>query len=68
MSEQSNLFYTKAEAMLVQQFGKVSSYEKWHRRLGHTTNREIHDTIPYVKDWKNLPIRPTNSIQNAHPA
>jgi hypothetical protein len=35
--------------MSAQQFGKVSGYEKWHRRLGHTTNREIRDTIPYVK-------------------
>jgi hypothetical protein len=46
MSERSMFFYIKAEAMLYQQFGKVSGYEKWHRRLGHTTNREIHDTIP----------------------
>jgi hypothetical protein len=48
MSERSILFFIKAEAMLAQQFGKVSGYEKWYRRLGHTTNREIHDTIPYV--------------------
>ncbi len=48
MIEHSNLFYIKAEAMSVQRFGKVSGNEKWQRRLGHTTNREIHDTIPYV--------------------
>ncbi len=35
--------------MSTQQFGKVSGYEKWHRRLGRTSNREIHDTIPYDK-------------------
>ncbi len=40
--------------MSEQQFGKVSGYEKWHRRLGHTTDREIHDTIPYVEGLKEL--------------
>ncbi len=54
MSEHSNLFYIKAEAMLAQQFGKVSGYEKWHRRLGHTTNREMHDTIPSVKGLEEV--------------
>ena len=48
MSEHSNLFYVKAESMSAQQFGKISGYEKWHRRLGHTSNRDIHNTIPYV--------------------
>jgi hypothetical protein len=65
MSEHSIYIYIyiKAEGMSVQQFGKVSGYEKWQRRLGHTTNREIHDTIPYVKGWKNLSTRSTSSTQ-----
>ncbi len=41
MSEHSNLFYLKAELMSAQQFGKTSGYEKWHRRLGHTSNKDI---------------------------
>jgi hypothetical protein len=48
--------------MLVQQFGKVSGYEKWRRRLGHTTNREIHDSIPYAKGLEEL----TNRIYQQH--
>ncbi len=54
--------YIKAEAMSEQQFGKVSGYEKWHRKLGHTTNREIHDTIPYVKVLEEL----TNKAYQQH--
>jgi hypothetical protein len=48
--------------MSEQQFGKVSGYEKWHRKLGHTTNREIHDTIPYVKVLEEL----TNKAYQQH--
>ncbi len=54
MSENSNLFYIKAESMSAQQFGKISGYEKWHTRLGHTSNRDIHDTIPFVKGLAEL--------------
>ncbi len=62
MSEPSNLFYFKAESMLAQQFGKFSGYEKWHRRLGRTTNRDIHDPIPYVKGLEE----PTNKFYHQH--
>ncbi len=48
--------------MSAQQFGKVSGYEKWYRRLGHTTNREIHDTIPPVKGLEEL----TNKAYQQH--
>ena len=47
-------FYVKAESMSAQQFGKISGYEKWHRRLGHTSNRDIHNTIPYVTGLEEL--------------
>jgi hypothetical protein len=40
--------------MLAQQFGKISGNEKWHRRLGHTTNRDIHNTIHFVKGLEEL--------------
>jgi hypothetical protein len=54
MSEHPNLFYIKAESMSAQQFGKISGYEKWHRRLGHTSNRDIYDTIPFVKGLEEV--------------
>ena len=44
MSEHS-IFFLKAELMLAQEFGKSSGYGKWHRRLGHTSNKDIKDTI-----------------------
>ncbi len=64
MSEHSIFFYIKAEAMSAHQFGKISGYEKWHRRLGHTltTNRDIHDTIPYVRGLEEL----TNKSYHQH--
>jgi hypothetical protein len=40
--------------MSAQQFGKISGYEKRHRRLGHTSNRDIHDTILFVKGLEEL--------------
>jgi hypothetical protein len=61
MSEHS-IFYINAQAMSAQQFGKVSGYEKWHRRQGHTINREIHGTIPYVKGLEEL----TNKAYQQH--
>ncbi len=54
MSEHSNCFYIKAESVSAQQCGKISGYEKWHRRLGHTSNRDIHYTIPFVKGLEEL--------------
>ena len=38
MSEHSNLFYLKTEPLTEHQFGKMSGYELWHRRLGHCSN------------------------------
>ena len=40
--------------MSAQQFGKSSGYEKWHRRLGHTSNREIQETIKHVIGLEEL--------------
>ena len=54
MSEHSILFYLKAELMSAQQFGKSSGYEKWHRRLGHTSNREIQETLKHVIGLEEL--------------
>ena len=35
--------------MSAQQFGESSGYEKWHRRLGPTSNKYIQDTIKHVR-------------------
>ncbi len=40
--------------MLAQQFGKTSGYEKWHRHLGHTSNKDIQDTIKYIIGLEEL--------------
>jgi hypothetical protein len=45
MSEHSSLYYFKTEQLTSSQFGKMSGYELWHRRLGHCSNRNIRDTI-----------------------
>ena len=54
MSEHSNRFYLKAELMSEQQFSKSLGYEKWHRRLGHTSNKDIQDTIKHVRGLEEL--------------
>ena len=40
--------------MLAQQFGKSTNYEKGHRRLGHTLNKDIQDTIKHVIGLEEL--------------
>ena len=40
--------------MLAQQFGKTTGYEKWHRRLGHTSNKDIQDTLKHVFGLEEL--------------
>ena len=40
--------------MSAQQFGKSLGYEKWHRRLGHTLNREIQETVKHVIGLEEL--------------
>ena len=37
-----------------QQFCQSSGYEKWHRRLGHTSNKDIQDTIKHVIGLEDL--------------
>ncbi len=57
MSEHSNLFCPKPEMLTRQQFGKLSGFEKGHLRLGHVSNREIQQSIPYTKGLKELTNR-----------
>ena len=47
----TQIFLPKSPA---QQFGKYSGYEKWHRRLGHTSNKDIQDTIKHVIGLEEL--------------
>ena len=54
MSEHSNLFYLKTEPLTAHQFGKMSGYELWHRRLGHCSNRNIRDTIHHSAGLEGL--------------
>ena len=54
MSEHSNLYYLKTESLTAHQFGKMSGYELWHRRLGHCSNRNIRDTIHHSAGLEGL--------------
>ena len=54
MSEHSNLFCLKPEMLTLQQFDKMSGYEKWHRRLGHVANRDIQASIKYTTGMEEL--------------
>ena len=53
-SDHSNIFYLKTEPMMLQQFGKMTGYELWHRRLGHSSNRNIRETIPHSDGLEDL--------------
>jgi hypothetical protein len=50
MSEHSNFFSLKLEQMSATQFEKQSEYELWHRRLGHSSNRNIRDSAVVFVD------------------
>jgi hypothetical protein len=54
MSEHSSLYYLKIEQLTSSQFGKMSGYELWHRRLGHCPNRNIRDTIHHSSGLEGL--------------
>jgi hypothetical protein len=56
MSEHSN-FSLKLEQMSETQFEKLSEYELWHRRLGHSLNRNIRSSVKWntgLEDLKRL--------------
>jgi hypothetical protein len=54
MSEHSNLLYLKIEQMNAQQFEKQSGYELWHRRMAHSTNQNIRESIPCTTGMESL--------------
>ncbi len=47
-------FYLKIEQMNVQQFEKQSGYELWHRRMAHSTNQKIRDSISCTIGMESL--------------
>jgi hypothetical protein len=54
MSEHSSLFYLKTERFTTQDFEKISGFELWHRRLAHSSNRNIRDTINHSIGLEDL--------------
>jgi hypothetical protein len=54
MTEHSSLSYLKTEQLTTSQFGKMSDYKLWHRRLGHFSNRNIRDTIHHSSGLESL--------------
>ena len=65
MSEHSNRFCLKPEMLTTQQLDKMSGFEKWHRRLGHVSIRDIQQSIPYTKGLEELTNRTyMSSTQN----
>ncbi len=57
LSEHSIFSSLKLEQMSATQFEKQLGYELWHRRLGHSSNRNIRDSIKWnsgLEDLKGL--------------
>ena len=57
MGSLTNLYYIKTEPLCLREFGKISGYELWHRRLGHSTNRNIRETIAHSTGLEDLRSR-----------
>ena len=57
MGSLTNLYYIKTEPLCLREFGKLSGYELWHRRLGHSTNRNIRETIAHSTGLEDLRSR-----------
>jgi hypothetical protein len=54
MSEHSSPFYLKIEQMNTQQFEKQSFYELWHRRMAHSTNQNIRESVSGTTGMESL--------------
>ena len=57
MGSLTNLYNIQTEPICLRQFGKMSGYELWHRRLGHSTNRNIRETIAHSTGLDDLRSR-----------
>ena len=54
MGSLTNLYYIKTEPLCLREFGKISGYELWHRRPGHSTNLNIRETITHSTGIEDL--------------
>ncbi len=54
MSEHSSLFYLRIEQMNAQQVEKQSGYELWQRRMAHSTNQNIRESISCTAGMESL--------------
>jgi hypothetical protein len=57
ISELSSLFYLQIETMSATVFAQMSgwdSWELWHRRLAHSSIRNIQESIPYTSRMEEL--------------
>ena len=54
ISEPTDLFYLQTEEMEWTTFERMTGYDLWHRRLGHTPNRFIKSTIDHTIGLEKL--------------
>jgi hypothetical protein len=57
----SEIKEAEARASGIKFFGKMSGYELWHRRLDHSSNRNIQDTIYYSIELEDLKTKKIDS-------
>ena len=57
MDSLNNLYDIKTEPICFREFGKLSGYELWHRRLSHCTNRNIRKTVTHSTGLEDLRSR-----------
>jgi hypothetical protein len=54
ISEPMDLFYLQTEKMKWTTFKRMTGFDLWHRRLGHTPNRFIRLSIDHTKGMEKL--------------
>ncbi len=67
ISEPSDLFYLKIEQMDWTRFERMTGYDLWYRRLGHTPNK-LNCRLNIQLDLRRLMERNSASIRNVHHA
>jgi hypothetical protein len=50
----SNLYYLTIEKMSATESAKMSGWELWHRRLAHSSIRNIQEAIPHTNGMEEL--------------
>ena len=54
MNELSSLYYLIIERMSATEFSKMSGWELWHRRLAHSSVRNIRESISHTNGMEEL--------------